>query len=83
MGSLSLLFLLLHVSLVDTVVPWQADQSFLALSNDKDVADSCGKLFAMSVLDMDNIETAQMSLSMKDGADSANVVSTGDIGQVS
>ena len=83
MGSLCLLFLLLQVSHIDTVILWQADQGFLALSNDEDVADSSGKLFAMGVLDVDNIETAQMSLSVKDGADSANVVSTGDIGQAS
>jgi len=74
---------LLDWSHVETLVLWKTDPWVLALTNDKDVADSGCEVGSSSISEMDNIEATKVSLSVGDNTDSSNVVSLSDHGDIS
>ena len=49
---------LLSDSESDTFASWQSHHSFVATSNQEDVAETCGELIASCVFDVDNIVRA-------------------------
>ena len=55
----------------------------LLVADDENVGFSGGKGLALGVSQVDDVEATQMSLDVLDGGDSADVVSTGDVSQVS
>lgn len=62
---------------LDTLALGQRDERLVALADDEDVGQSGDKLVVKSVLDVDNVEAALVSLSVGDGADSAHVSTSG------
>jgi hypothetical protein len=77
--SLGLFF---HNVKIKTFTGWKGNFRLL-VTNDENVILSGGKGFSIGVLQVDNIEATQMSFDVEDGSDSTDVVSTGDIGQMS
>ena len=71
-----------HDVVVEAFVGWEGDFR-LFVSDDENVAASGGESLSVGVLQVDNIEAAQMSFDVKDSSDSTDVVTAGDVGQVS
>jgi len=66
----------------DTFVFWETDQSFVAFSEQEDVAGSSGENVSGGVLDVDDIEGTWVSFSGLDGTDSTDVLTADDLAQV-
>ena len=71
-----------HDVIVEAFVGWKGDFRFF-VSDDENVAASGGESLSVAVLQVDDIERAQMSLDVEDSSDSTDVVTAGDVGQVS
>jgi len=69
-------------SFPDTLVSWKADQSFVAFSEEEDVAGSGGENVSGGILDVDDVEGTWMSLSGLDGTDSTDILTADDLAHV-
>lgn len=67
---------------LDTLALWQRNPR-LALANDEDVAQTGSKSVVDSVLDVDDIETTVMSLTMSDDANTAHITTASNHGDSS
>lgn len=68
---------------LDTLAFWQRNPGLGALTNDENVGDTSGKRPVEHILDVDNIEASDMSLTVGDGADTSHVATTSDDDHVS
>ena len=71
------------VSLLDegeflTVTLGELDQGLLALTDGEDVAETGGELFALRVLDVDDLVGTGVVLNMHEGTNTTNIVSSGN-----
>jgi len=67
---------------VNTLVLGERNEGILALADDEDVSDSGGEGVASGVSDVDDIETAQMSISGGEDSDSSDIVSLKGVDEV-
>lgn len=67
---------------LNTLALRQADPSLGGLANDGDVGQAGGEGILTAVLEMDNVETTMVTLTVNNGADAADAVSTSDDGNV-
>lgn len=67
---------------IKTFVGWEGDLRLL-VTNDEDVSTSGGESLSVGILQVDDIEGSQMSLNVEDGSDSTDVVTTGNVSQMS
>ena len=66
----------------NTLVSWEADEGFVAFSEQEDVAGSSGENVSGGVFDVDDIKRTWVSFSGLDGTDSTDVLTADDLAQV-
>ena len=67
---------------IDTITFWKGDQWFF-LSDNEDIAFSGSKGFSISILNVDDVETSQMSFNVQDLSSSTNIVSASNVTEMS
>lgn len=67
---------------LDALVLWQRDVALGSLADDEHVRQTGGEHMAETVLNVDNVEGAGMPFAVDDGADTPQIASSGDHGQV-
>jgi len=65
-----------------TLVSWETDEGFVALSKEEDVAGSGGENVSGGILDVDDIEGTWVSLSGLDGTNSTDILTADDLAHV-
>lgn len=76
------LITLLSNGKLNTLALGEADPSLGGLTNDGDVRETGGEGVLTAVLEVDNVETTMVTLTVNNGTDTANAVSTSDNGNV-
>ena len=71
-----------YQSYLDTLALWQRDPG-LVLPNDEDVRQSSSKSVVDSILDMDNVKTSVVALTVGDDTNTSHITTTGDHGNAS
>ena len=72
----------LQSSLVQAVILAELDLWLVTGTDDEDVRETCGELLASRVPDVDDVEATAVPDSVSDHTDSADIVSTGNVGDV-
>jgi hypothetical protein len=66
----------------DTLALGEGDPGLVALTNDENVGETGGELAVENILDVDDIETSDVTLTVGDDTDTASVTTSGDHGNV-
>ncbi len=73
---------LLDWSHVKTLILWKTDPWVLALSDNKNIADSGSEVSSSGISEMDDIKATKVSFTVGDDTNSADIVSLSDQGNV-
>ena len=81
-GSSTATVTLLSDGQSDTLALGEGDPGLVTLTNDENVGETGGELAVDDILDVDDIETSDVTLTVGDDADTASVTTSGDHGDV-